>query len=121
MRERLEKSEDDAWQPHDVRRSWMQRRRYLPHVAFMRRRSNRLRKPLALPMARSISTSPIRQRSCLACSTAQSKPISAGVISRLVGQDPRAFFVAYLRRRLEVLWSNLHVMQAVLPEVLANR
>lgn len=36
------------------------------------------------------------------------------------GQDPRAFFVAYLRRRLEVLWSNLHVMQAVLPEVLAN-
>lgn len=35
-------------------------------------------------------------------------------------QDPRAFFVAYLRKRLELLHSNLHIMQAVLPEVLAN-
>lgn len=34
--------------------------------------------------------------------------------------DPRAFFVAYLRKRLELLHSNLHIMQAVLPEVLAN-
>lgn len=35
-------------------------------------------------------------------------------------QEPRAFFVAYLRKRLELLRSNIHVMQAVLPEVLAN-
>jgi AcrR family transcriptional regulator len=35
-------------------------------------------------------------------------------------QNPRAFFVAYVRKRLDLLWSNMQVVQAILPEVLAN-
>ncbi|MBO0795580.1 MAG: TetR/AcrR family transcriptional regulator [Ktedonobacteraceae bacterium] len=35
-------------------------------------------------------------------------------------QDLRAFFTAYLRQRMELLWPNAEVFQAVLPEVLVN-
>ncbi len=35
-------------------------------------------------------------------------------------QDLRSFFVAYLRHRLAYLRPNLHIIQAVFPEVLAN-
>src|SRR5690242_14539451 len=33
------------------------------------------------------------------------------------GQDLRAFFTAYLRQRMAVVWSNAEVFQAVLPEM----
>ena len=36
------------------------------------------------------------------------------------GQDLRAFFTAYLRQRMALLWPNAEVFQAVLPEMLAN-
>lgn len=35
-------------------------------------------------------------------------------------QDLRAFFTAYLRQRMSLLWPNAEVFQAVLPEMLAN-
>ena len=35
-------------------------------------------------------------------------------------QDMRAFFTAYLRQRMALLWPNAEVFQAVLPELLAN-
>src|SRR5579859_2782830 len=35
-------------------------------------------------------------------------------------QDMRAFFTAYLRQRITLLWPNAEVFQAVLPEMLAN-
>jgi AcrR family transcriptional regulator len=36
------------------------------------------------------------------------------------GQDLRAFFTAYLRQRMAVVWPNAEVFQAVLPEMLVN-
>ncbi len=35
-------------------------------------------------------------------------------------QDIRSFFVAYLRQRLTLLWPNLEVFRAILPELLVN-
>jgi TetR/AcrR family fatty acid metabolism transcriptional regulator len=35
-------------------------------------------------------------------------------------QDIRSFFVAYLRQRLALLWPNLEVFRAILPELLVN-
>jgi AcrR family transcriptional regulator len=35
-------------------------------------------------------------------------------------QGLRAFFAAYLRQRMSLLWPNAQVFQAVLPELLAN-
>jgi AcrR family transcriptional regulator len=35
-------------------------------------------------------------------------------------QDVRSFFTAYLRQRMSLLWPNLEVFQAVLPEMLVN-
>jgi AcrR family transcriptional regulator len=35
--------------------------------------------------------------------------------------DPRAFFEAYLRHRLELLWPNLEALRATLPELMVNR
>jgi AcrR family transcriptional regulator len=35
-------------------------------------------------------------------------------------QDVRSFFVAYLRQRLALLWPNLEVFRAILPELLVN-
>lgn len=35
-------------------------------------------------------------------------------------QDIRAFFVAYLRQRMDLFWPNAEVFQAVLPEMLVN-
>jgi TetR/AcrR family fatty acid metabolism transcriptional regulator len=34
--------------------------------------------------------------------------------------DLRAFFTSYLRQRMELLWPNYQVFQAVLPELLVN-
>jgi AcrR family transcriptional regulator len=35
-------------------------------------------------------------------------------------QDVRSFFTAYLRQRMALLWPNIEIFQAVLPEMLAN-
>ncbi|HXX79788.1 MAG TPA: TetR/AcrR family transcriptional regulator, partial [Ktedonobacteraceae bacterium] len=35
-------------------------------------------------------------------------------------QDLRSFFTAYLRQRMALLWPNVEVFQAVLPEMLVN-
>ncbi|MBA2677387.1 MAG: TetR/AcrR family transcriptional regulator [Ktedonobacteraceae bacterium] len=35
-------------------------------------------------------------------------------------QDIRAFFTSYLRQRMALLWPNIEVFQAVLPEMLVN-
>jgi AcrR family transcriptional regulator len=34
--------------------------------------------------------------------------------------DPRVFFEAYLRHRLEILWPNLDALRATLPELMVN-
>lgn len=36
------------------------------------------------------------------------------------GHDLRAFFTAYLRQRMALMWPNAEVFQAVLPEMLVN-
>src|SRR5436305_7347952 len=35
-------------------------------------------------------------------------------------QDIRSFFTAYLRQRMSLLWPNVEVFRAVLPEMLVN-
>lgn len=41
----------------------------------------------------------------------------AGLVS---DADPKAFMAAYMRHRIEVLWPNIEVFRAVLPELLVN-
>src|SRR5450755_2719731 len=36
------------------------------------------------------------------------------------GQDFRSFFTAYLRQRIQLIWPNAQVFQALLPEILVN-
>lgn len=36
------------------------------------------------------------------------------------GQDFRSFFSAYLRQRIQLIWPNAQVFQAILPEMLVN-
>jgi TetR/AcrR family fatty acid metabolism transcriptional regulator len=42
------------------------------------------------------------------------------VFDQGLDQDFRAFFKAYLRHRLEVLWPNRQLLRALLPELLVN-
>src|SRR5258708_28236640 len=40
--------------------------------------------------------------------------------SQQAAQDFRSFLVTYIRQRMEVIWPNAQIFQAVLPEMLVN-
>ncbi len=109
------------WRLPGASRSWMQPPRCLPKKAFIAPRSKRSPAWLASPMARSYTYFARKDEVLLAVldrlneTTERKQQFVLGD-----EQDLKAFFRAYLRQRMAVLWPNAEVFRAVLPELLVN-